>query len=171
MPEPERITRSMFFDLHPISMPRTLPRVPERLWSEDDWERIRLGYRSADMDEKWNVFTEDETVFLHRSWTGMGVFAATFAPVEGGGHRIVHAVAERDPEWYGGTDDDHDSLMIETVLSFVVLGESAGDLRSKLVDSKHRQVGSDDAPAGLLLHSTLGLRSDAGRTRRAGRAD
>lgn len=166
MPEPERVTRSMFFDLHPISVPRTLPRVPERLWSEDDWERIRLGYRSANMDEKWNVFTEKETVFLHRSWTGIGVFAATFAPVEGGGRRIVHAVAERDPEWYGGTDDDHDSLMIETVLSFVVLGEPVDDLRSRLVESPHRRSVSGDIPAGLLPHGTPGLRSDAGRGKR-----
>ncbi|MFB8761204.1 hypothetical protein [Nocardiopsis alba] len=166
MPSLERLTRSMFSNIQPISMPRTLPRVPERLWSEDDWELLRLGYAAASMDEKWNVFAEDETVFLHRSWTGHGTFAATFAPVEGGGHRIVHAVAERDPERYKGTDDDHDSLMIEAVLGFVVLGEPAGDICSKLVDSKHRQLGSDDVPAGIILHSTLGPRSETGRGRR-----
>jgi hypothetical protein len=64
---------------------RTLDRChsPHRIWSDEDWERIQLGYSSRDMDEKWDVFTERGVVFLHRSWTGHGLFEATFAPVGG----------------------------------------------------------------------------------------
>ncbi|MEW2139495.1 hypothetical protein AB0892_23400 [Streptomyces sp. NPDC005409] len=113
------------------------------------------------MDEKWNVFTEGEVVFLHRSWTGHGVFAATFAPVDGGGWRIVRAVVERDAERYRGTDDAYDCVMLELVISAIVLGEPATDLRSQLVELTRRQSGSADAPAGLIQHSALGLRSDS----------
>ncbi|GGX60159.1 hypothetical protein GCM10010358_13360 [Streptomyces minutiscleroticus] len=137
-----------------------MPRLPQRIWSDEDWERIRRGYSARDMDEKWNVFTEGEDVFLHRSWTGHGVFAATFEPVADGGRRIARAVVERDPERYRGTDDDHDCLMLELVLSAIVLGEPATDLRSRLVESTRRRSGSADAPAGLIRHSALGLRSD-----------
>ncbi|MER6688413.1 hypothetical protein [Streptomyces minutiscleroticus] len=137
-----------------------MPRLPQRIWSDEDWERIRRGYSARDMDEKWNVFTEGEDVFLHRSWTGHGVFAATFEPVADGGRRIARAVVERDPERYRGTDDDHDCLMLELVLSAIVLGEPATDLRSRLVESTRRRSGSADAPAGLIQHSALGLRSD-----------
>ncbi|MEU0492775.1 hypothetical protein ABZ249_26405 [Nocardiopsis sp. NPDC006139] len=157
----ERVTRSTFSGrIEPISDPRPMPRLPRRIWSDEDWERIRRGYASRDMDERWDVFAEGDVVFLHRSWTGHGIFAATFTPVDGGGRRISRAVVERDPERYGGADDDHDQLMLELVISAIVLGEPARDLRTKLVELTRRRSGSADAPAGLIRHSALGLRSD-----------
>ncbi|WP_345584359.1 hypothetical protein [Streptomyces prasinosporus] len=138
-----------------------MPQLPQRIWSDEDWERIQRGYASRDMDEKWNVFTEGEVAFLHRSWTGRGIFEATFAPVDDGGRRIARAVVERDPKRYRGTDDDYDCLMLELVISAVVLGEPATDLRARLVELTRRRSGSADAPAGLVQHSALGLRSDS----------
>ncbi|MGF0174383.1 hypothetical protein ACQF36_28875 [Streptomyces sp. Marseille-Q5077] len=138
-----------------------MPQLPHRVWSDEDWERIQRGYAARGMDEKWNVFVEGEVVFLHRSWTGRGVFEATFAPVDGGGWRIARAVVERDPKRYRGTDDDYDCLMLELVISAIVLGEPAQDLRSKLVELTRRGPGAADAPAGVIQHSALGLRSDS----------
>lgn len=138
-----------------------MPHLPRRVWSDEDWERIRRGYSARGMDEKWHVFTEAETVFVHRSWTGRGIFAATFAPVDGGGWRVAHAEVERDPTRYRGTDDDYDCLTLELVISAVVLGEPASDLRSQLVELSRRESGSADASAGVILHSALGLRSDS----------
>ncbi|MFE1264933.1 hypothetical protein ACFW5X_31005 [Streptomyces albogriseolus] len=138
-----------------------MPQVPLRVWSNENWERIRRGYASRGMDEKWNVFTEGEVVFLHRSWTGRGIYAATFAPVDDGGRRIVRAVVERDPKRYRGTDDDYDCVMLELVISAIVLGEPAADLRARLVELTRRKPGSADAPAELVRHSALGLRSDS----------
>ncbi|GAA3499217.1 hypothetical protein GCM10019016_063210 [Streptomyces prasinosporus] len=162
MPADERVSRSTFSGrIRPISVPQPMPRVPRRVWSDQDWERIRRGYRARGMDEKWNVFTEGEVVFLHRSWTGRGIYAATFAPVDDGGRRIVRAVVERDPKRYRGTDDDYDCVMLELVISAIVLGEPAADLRARLVDLTRREPGSADAPAGLVQHSALGLRSDS----------
>lgn len=155
----ERVTRSTLSGrIQPISAPRAMPELPQRIWSDEDWKRIQLGYASRDMDEKWNVFTEGEVVFLHRSWTGNGTFAATFAPVDGGGWRIASGVAERDAERYRGTDDAYDCVMLELVISVLVLGEPAVDLRTQLVELTRRESGSD-APAGLIQHSALGTRS------------
>lgn len=137
-----------------------MPQLPQRIWSDEDWRQIQLGYASRDIDEKWDVFMEGEVAFLHRSWTGNGVFAATFAPADGGGWRIASAVVERDAERYRGTDDAYDCVMLELVISAIVLGEPAPGLRSKLVELTHRESGSADAPAGLIQHSALGLRSD-----------
>ncbi|KUH36412.1 MULTISPECIES: hypothetical protein [Streptomyces] len=127
-----------------------MPQLPQRIWSDEDWKQIQLGYASRDMDEKWDVFTEGEVVFLHRSWTGNGVFSATFAPVEGGGWRIASAVFERDAKRYRGTDDAYDCVMLELVISAIVLGQPASDLRSKLVESTRRKPGSADALANLI---------------------
>ncbi|MDT0270657.1 hypothetical protein RM844_30730 [Streptomyces sp. DSM 44915] len=133
--------------------------LPRRVWTDEEWQRVQLGYRAKMMEEKWHVFAEGAAVFLHRSWTGRGILAATFAPVDGpdGGWRIAEAVAERDPDRYGGTDDDYDCLMLELVLSAIVLGEPAAELRKRLVASM-RSTGNPEAPAALVQHSALGQR-------------
>ncbi|MFD0260153.1 hypothetical protein ACFRKE_01020 [Kitasatospora indigofera] len=138
-----------------------MPLLPHRIWSDEDWGRIQLGYCSRDMDEKWDVFAEGDVVFLHRSWTGHGIFEATFAPADGGGWQIAEAVVERDPERYGSADDEYDRLMLELVLSSIVLGEPAQELREKLVELARKRSGNADVPAGLVQHSALGLRTDS----------
>jgi hypothetical protein len=83
------------------------------------------------MDERWDVFAEDNTVFVHRSWTGFGIFDATFAPAEGDGWRIAEAVVERDRERYRKDGSEYDRLILELVLSTIVLGETAPKLRAQ----------------------------------------
>lgn len=97
MPTDEPVTRaSLSRRLQPIVVPRPLSLLPDRIWSDEEWERIRLGYRARDMDEKWNVFAEGNVVHLHRSWTGHGVVEATFTPST--------AAAGRSPRrWWSGT--------------------------------------------------------------------
>jgi hypothetical protein len=60
--------------------------LPARVWSQEQWERIKRGYQARDMDEKWDVFVENRVAFLHRSWTGNGVFEASFSPAGDGWH-------------------------------------------------------------------------------------
>ncbi|MER5883757.1 hypothetical protein ABT160_08000 [Streptomyces sp. NPDC001941] len=155
------ISRAMFSrrPLKPIADPRPMERLPERIWSDADWERIRRGYAARDMDEKWHVITEEHVVHLHRSWTGKGIYTADFAPVEDG-WRIVSAVAQRR-RVPADTDDAYDRVMLELVMSSIVLGEPAADLRSALVELTRENSGSDDVAGGVVLHSSLGLRSDS----------
>lgn len=78
IPARERVPRSSFSDrLQPVAVPHSLAVLPERVWSVEERERIQLDYRSRDVDEKWDVFAEDDVVFLHRSWTGNGIYEAT----------------------------------------------------------------------------------------------
>ncbi|MEU8138515.1 hypothetical protein [Streptodolium elevatio] len=155
----EPVSRSSLKRLEPIAAPSPMPVLPSRTWSDQDWERIQLGYRAQSMDEKWNVFAEDELVYLHRSWTGFGVFEATFAPVEGRGRRIVSAVVERDQDRYASTDDERDLVVLELVLSTIVLGEPAQELRTRLVELTRQRAGSE-VNGALVQHSMLGARSE-----------
>jgi hypothetical protein len=160
MPADERVTRASFSDrLQPISAPRPLSLLPTRIWSDEEWERIQLGYCSRGMDEKWDVFAEGDVVFLHRSWTGRRIFEATFARVDEGGWQVAEAVVERDQARYRGKDDAYDCLMLELVLSAIVLGDTAQELRSRLVELTRKVAGAADVPSGLVQHSALGLRS------------
>ncbi|WP_331726402.1 hypothetical protein [Streptomyces sp. NBC_00887] len=153
------LTRESFRRLHPIGAPRPVSQLPDRVWTDEDWDRIQRGYRARDMDEKWNVFVEGDVLFMHRSWTGHGVYEASFAPVIGGGRRITSVVVEADVKRYRRTGDEYDRLMMELIISAIILGEPAADLRAGLVELTARASERSDLPAGVVEHSVLGLRS------------
>jgi len=155
------LTRESFRRLLPINTPSPMPQLPGRVWTDADWDRIRNGYRARDMDEKWNVFAEGRVVFLHRSWTGHGIFEATFVPAEDGGWRIGESVAEGERERYPARADEYDCVMLELVISNIVLGEPSIELRQRLVEVVRQASGAADAPSGAVQHSLLGLRSDS----------
>ncbi|MGW1591860.1 hypothetical protein [Streptomyces sp. NPDC002386] len=152
-------TRESFRRLHPISVPRPVAQVPDRVWTQEEWDRIRRGCRAGSMDEKWNVFAEGDVLFMHRSWTGHGVYEVSFTPAAGPGRRIASAVAEGDAQRYRNMGDAYDCLMMELIISAIVLGESAAELRSGLVELTARASGRSDLPSGAVEHSVLGLRS------------
>jgi hypothetical protein len=153
------LTRESFRRLKPISTPRPVSRLPDRVWTDEDWDRIRYGYAARDMDEKWNVFAEGDVVFMHRSWTGLGVYEVSFAPAADGGRRIASAVVEAGGERRRSTGDEYDCLMMELIISAIVLGEPAAELRAGLVELTSRASRRSDLPSGVVEHSVLGLRS------------
>jgi hypothetical protein len=131
--------------------------LPARVWTREEWRRIERGYRAQGMDEKWNVFVEDQVAFVYRSWTGNGAFEASFSPVEGGWH-IWAGVAEASRRRVGKVSAELNRVLLQLVLDAIVLAEPAVNLRAELVrlaSPKNRPA----PPAGLIEHSILGLRS------------
>jgi hypothetical protein len=154
--------------------------LPTRVWTREQWERIERGYEAQDMDEKWDVFVENHVAFVHRSWTGRGVFEAAFSPVDGG-WQVSAAVTESQgvrslilsgrrwltyfgrgiksgSEHAGNLSAQRDRVLLELVLSAIVLGEPAVGLRAELV----RLFMPHDGPAppeGLIERHLLGQRS------------
>ncbi|WP_306362152.1 hypothetical protein [Nocardia sp. CC227C] len=96
------LTRSAFRKLYPFVTPQPLPQLPDRVWTANEWDRIRSGYRSRSMDEKWNIFTEGDIVFMHRSWTGHEIYEVSFSPLAADGRRITSAAVETDPKRHPG---------------------------------------------------------------------
>jgi len=155
---PAPVTRSSLRRVLPIVAPAPMAVVPVRVFAGAQWRRIRLGYRARDMDERWNVFVEDQVVFAHRSCTGHGIYAASLSPVDAG-WCIGAAVVESDPTRYRGTSADYDRVMLELILASIVLGELAPALRAELVAIAAGISGRPDLPADVILHSAVGLRS------------
>jgi hypothetical protein len=107
--------------LVPVQAPLAIPR-PERLWSEDDWAKIQSGHESLDMDDKWLGFVENDCLYLHRSWTGRGIYEATFASVPAG-WKIMNALVTSDSSNYRPSSNECQSLFLEVIIETVFLGE------------------------------------------------
>ncbi|WP_433180673.1 hypothetical protein [Actinoallomurus sp. CA-150999] len=127
----EPVTRSTLGRVFPIVAPRPLSAVPDRIWMDEEWERICIGYRARDMDEKWDIFAEGDRLFMHRSWTGYGIYEVSFVGAEGG-VRISAGVVESDRDRYRSRSDEFDGVMLELLIRSVLLGEAATELREKL---------------------------------------
>ena len=67
----------------PLTDPQPIP-APDRVWTDKEMGAIRRGYVPHMMEEKWFIFMEANRLFAHRSWTGIGIYEATFASTEGG---------------------------------------------------------------------------------------
>ena len=77
-----------------IRQPVAIP-PPIMLLSQGEMRRIALGYQPV-FDDRWLAFMEDDRLFLHRSWTGHGIYEATFAATETG-FVMISACVEGDP--------------------------------------------------------------------------
>lgn len=80
----------------PIRKPVAIP-PPTMLISREDMQAIATGYAPMDMNDKWLAFMEDDRLFLHRSWTGHGIYEVTFAAKDSG-FTVTSARIESDPD-------------------------------------------------------------------------
>ena len=87
---------------------------------------IRRGYVPHIMEEKWFIFMEGNRLFAHRSWTGLGIYEATFAPAEGG-YVIESAVVTGDDTRYRRSSDEAESLTLEALIAGHLLKESLSE--------------------------------------------
>ncbi len=116
----ERVTRDQWKN-EPLLDPTPIPS-PKRIWTADEMTRIRLGVLPVDMDDKWFIFMEDNQLHLHRSWTGHGIYEATFIKTDGG-HRISKAVVTNDHERFRQSSADAESKLLERLISLLLLDE------------------------------------------------
>ncbi|WP_329494891.1 ADP-ribosylglycohydrolase family protein [Kitasatospora herbaricolor] len=94
-PEPGSVATATTDPLaaRPLLVPRP-QAVPDVLWSEEQWQRVRHGLRPRAMEDRWVSWTAEGTLHLHRGWTGHAVWEVRVAPVRGGGWRPVTALVE-----------------------------------------------------------------------------
>ncbi len=94
-------------------------------------DHIRGGYIPHMMEEKWFIFMEGNRLFAHRSWTGLGVYEATFNPTDGG-YVIESAVVTGDRSEYKRSSDQDEPLILEVLIAGHLLGQSLSE--SQLAD-------------------------------------
>ena len=89
------LTREFFGDrLAP--MPEQGPLDFTRELTHEEAERLRGGYVALDMDDKWNFFVEDDTLYMHRSWTGHLIYTAGLSPTQDGSEKLTDVVRNAD---------------------------------------------------------------------------
>lgn len=76
---------------------------------------MRQGFIPVEMEDKWFFYCADDTLYMHRSWTGYCIAQVHFV-AGGDGLRVVSAEVNRDPAQYANSDDQADVELIERVV-------------------------------------------------------
>jgi hypothetical protein len=103
-------------------MPKSHATIPvSRAFSASEMEKIRIGFRPEDMDDRWFIFYENDCLHIFRSWSGYCIYALRFEK-DGENHVACELKANRNAKQYRGSDDSYDSQMAFWVIDFILLG-------------------------------------------------
>jgi hypothetical protein len=109
---------------HPDPNPITFARhvePPRAVWTHEQWQRIRLGHISQDMDDRWDVFVDGAWLHFQRSWTGFRVYSVRFVSTATG-WTIAEAVVTGDHRKYQASPPPKETAIIEWLVEGVLLG-------------------------------------------------
>jgi O-acetyl-ADP-ribose deacetylase (regulator of RNase III) len=91
-----------------------------RVYSSAEMTRIRDGLVPEEMEDKWFIVWNGETLDLYRSWTGLHVYRVAFAAAPFG-ERIARAYATRDSSQYTETSDEVDACTVLELIDGLLL--------------------------------------------------
>jgi len=170
MLEAERATRQSWPNTKPLPPQRSRLSL-QRTFTEQEYARIRLGFIPERMEDKWFMFTEEDTLYVHRSWTGYCVYQLTLNKVgsqdQGTNYVVGETFVNRDENQYSGSDDLYDEKMLAFLIDHLLLQESypmplPPSLRAGLETELHYHhvLGAgqraETAPINLTIRGMLG---------------
>jgi hypothetical protein len=121
MLQSERATRDSWPDLKPLPAQRSQLSLQPK-FTEQEYERISLGFIPERMEDKWFMFLEEDTLYIHRSWSGYCIYQLAF--IKEGTHYVVgDAFANRDASQYSGPGDLYDAKMVLYLIDFLLLNK------------------------------------------------
>jgi len=107
------------WEIKPLPSRRTTVAL-NRGFDPHEMEHVRRGLVPEQMEDKWFIFWEDDTLFFHRSWTGFCIYVVHFVCDEDA-CRMLSAEVNRDPTQYRGVSDDQDARLILYLLDLLLL--------------------------------------------------
>jgi O-acetyl-ADP-ribose deacetylase (regulator of RNase III) len=119
--------------------------APDIALLPDQYSALKRGLRPRTMEDKWFAFFEGDRLFLHRSWTGYGIYEVTFVR-DGDVYVPKDVFVTGDPKKFQRTSEDdtgdHLRLVIAMVLRsqipdapcLTLIGAVQGDITTQEVD-------------------------------------
>lgn len=111
-----------------LMRPVTVPRKIAVDWhlDEEDHRRLQLGHEAHEMEDKWDVYMADDTVYFHRSWTGAGIFVLPLSRTNQGEYVAKEFTVEQNPEVMRLTDEQEIKNTLLEVLRAVMRVSPSG---------------------------------------------
>ena len=85
----------------------------------EEFERVKAGLIPEQMEDKWFIYYEEPSLFLHRSWTGNPRYRIDWEPHEGGARvRQACRAVGKSPM----SDSEYEAKLLGFLVSNLLLG-------------------------------------------------
>ena len=113
----------------PIECPRNI--IIDIRFTGRQFKLIQKGLVPHQMEDKWFIFFENNMLYMHRSWTGFGMYQAEI--VKKGNDYVIHDFSvERKVDKYSNENDETDVEIFLNLIAGALLGIPAALLYNQL---------------------------------------
>lgn len=104
-------------DWHTVDMPEPFEVAKmDRLVSKEEYEALVCGFKPRDTADRWFLYTQNNWIYLHRSWTGHCIFKLK-VEVSSDNVILTDIYINRDPDQYRSVNTEADKDEANSVLT------------------------------------------------------
>lgn len=91
-------------------------------FTSEEFKKIAYGLIPQAMEDKWFIYMGENknTLYLHRSWTGICIFEVDFVKTETGTYKVQRVLVNRNMEDNTNTDDRHDIELLDMLIKWCI---------------------------------------------------
>ncbi len=113
-------TRQSWPNLQPLPTQHSALSL-QREFTEQEYECICRGVIPESMEDKWFIFIEEDTLYMHRSWTGYCIYQLHLIRKDTT-YRVGNTFVNRDASQYSWVDDRYDEKLVMFLIDSLLLG-------------------------------------------------
>ena len=116
-PIPEKKTVATADSWKTLPMPERNTVIPMNVTiTSANMAIVKMGHIPDAMEDHWFMYCDENTIRYYRSWSGICIYVAKYED-DGVNCRITELTVNREPEQYGGTDNEHDVALFMALLT------------------------------------------------------
>ncbi len=102
--------------------------------SESEYEQLQNGIIPQEMEDKWFIYFEEDTLYIHRSWTEFCIYILEFPKAFQKSKRFS-VIVNRNVKQHLETDIEKDKIMITILINQLVNRFGNGELMKQYLQN------------------------------------
>ncbi len=95
-----------------------------RIFSSGEFERVKMGLIPREMEDKWFIYYDNDTLNIHRSWTGFHIYSITILPNDDNAYSITRTIVNRNKEQYNQQNNAYDISLLNYLIDRLLLDQA-----------------------------------------------
>ncbi|MBN8854538.1 MAG: ADP-ribosylglycohydrolase family protein [Sphingobacteriales bacterium] len=112
----------------------------ERVFSSEEFERIRMGLVPRQMEDKWFIYYDDDVLNFHRSWSGVHVYKVALRNTGNNNYETTEVVVNRNRKQYNQGNPEYDVLLVNYLIDRLLLGKNIPFPTPHKLEGEERQI-------------------------------
>lgn len=106
-----------------------------KMLSENEYASLVLGFKPAQMEDKWFAFVENNKLFFHRSWTGFCIYETEIEKTASG-YLLTQTKVNRNFEQYKETDLEKEKELLDYLIDRILLDKKISFPKLEPIETK-----------------------------------